>query len=65
MEVGDTVKILKAIASGRAGWEESEVSGLEVPGSVPDLDRSRFRPKENVEGYGEKVKELREERKDY
>ncbi|WP_459194260.1 phosphoenolpyruvate carboxykinase (ATP) [Halosimplex sp. J119] len=63
--VDDTVTLLREVSRGRIEWADDPTTGLTVPGSVPDLDASRFDVADALDDADGQIANLREERREY
>ena len=63
--VEESVTLLREIARGTVEWTDDDAIGLTVPASVPGMDIGAFAVTDHVDGYEEKLRELRAERREY
>ena len=63
--VRDSVTLLREIARGTVEWTDDESIDLTIPRSVPGIDIEQFAVPDHVDDYGEKLRELRAERRAY
>ena len=66
VRVDDTVGVLRAVARGEVEWTEDETGMVvPVPESVPEADLSSLCVFEALNGHEERIRELRDERREY
>ncbi len=63
--VEESVTLLREIARGTVEWTDDDAIGLTVPASVPGMDIGAFDVTDRVDGYEEKLRDLRAERREY
>jgi phosphoenolpyruvate carboxykinase (ATP) len=63
--VEESVTLLREIARGTVEWTADSDTGLTIPQSVPGMDIGAFAVPDHVDDYEEKLRELRDDRRDY